>query len=238
MIFHNTLKNIGRGVYIMREFTCSVCGYIYDEAEGVPADGILPGTKWEDLPDDWVCPMCGAPKVMFDELMIEITNGPLTIDKSDNPPGEIRSLSFAEMSALCSNLSKGCEKQYKKEESDLFNQLAGYFKRKAGVSEGREFNDIKDLIKNDLELSYPSANSVIADSRDRGTLRALVWGEKVTKILKTVLMRYDKKQNALLEDTNIFVCEICGFVYIGDEPPERCPVCKVPKMKIAKIQRR
>ncbi len=222
----------------MRKFTCSICGYIYDEAEGVPADGILPGTKWEDLPDDWVCPMCGAPKVMFDELMTEITSEPLTIDKSDNSSGEIRSLSFAEMSALCSNLSKGCEKQYKQEESDLFNQLSGYFKRKAGVSEGREFNDIKDLIKSDLELSYPSAKSVIADSRDRGVLRALVWGEKVTKILKTVLMRYDKKQNSLLEDTNIFVCEICGFVYIGDEPPERCPVCKVPKMKIAKIQRR
>ena len=113
----------------MRKFTCSICGYIYDEADGVPGDGILPGTKWEDLPDDWVCPMCGAPKVMFDELMTEITSEPLTIDKSDNSSGEIRSLSFAEMSALCSNLSKGCEKQYKQEESDLFNQLSGYFKR-------------------------------------------------------------------------------------------------------------
>ena len=222
----------------MRKFTCSICGYIYDEAEGIPADGILPGTKWEDLQDDWVCPMCGAPKAMFDELMTEIPSEPPTIDKSENSSGDIRSLSFAEMSALCSNLSKGCEKQYKKEESDLFNQLAGYFKRKAGASEGKEFKDIKDLIKSDLELSYPSANNVIADSRDRGALRALVWSEKVTKILKTVLMRYDKNQNALLEETNIHVCEICGFVYIGEEPPDRCPVCKVPKIKIAKVQRR
>jgi len=222
----------------MRKFTCSICGYVYDEAEGVPNDGIPPGTKWEDLPKGWVCPMCTAPKVMFDEVVTEAAAEIKTVIKEEKASEEIRGLSFVEMSALCSNLSKGCEKQYRGEESELFNQLSEYFKRKAGVSEGKEFSDLKDLIKNDLETEYPSANSIVAGSQDRGALRALVWGEKVTKILKTVLMRYDKSQNSLLENTNIHVCEICGFVYIGDEPPERCPVCKVPKMKIAKVLRR
>jgi flavin reductase (DIM6/NTAB) family NADH-FMN oxidoreductase RutF/rubredoxin len=46
-------------------WTCGVCGYTYDPAHGDPADGIAPGTRFEDLPDDWVCPSCGAPKEAF-----------------------------------------------------------------------------------------------------------------------------------------------------------------------------
>jgi rubredoxin len=51
----------------MKKYVCSVCGYIYDEAEGIPDDGIAPGTKWVDLPEDWVCPLCGAAKSEFEE---------------------------------------------------------------------------------------------------------------------------------------------------------------------------
>ncbi len=51
----------------MKKYVCSVCGYIYDEAEGIPDDGIAPGTKWADLPEDWVCPLCGAAKSEFEE---------------------------------------------------------------------------------------------------------------------------------------------------------------------------
>ena len=39
----------------MTKYVCSICGYIYDEATGIPEAGIAPGTKWEDLPEDWVC---------------------------------------------------------------------------------------------------------------------------------------------------------------------------------------
>ena len=44
----------------MKKWQCVVCGLIYDEAEGWPEDGIEPGTKWEDVPEDWVCPDCGV----------------------------------------------------------------------------------------------------------------------------------------------------------------------------------
>lgn len=47
-------------------WTCVLCGLIYDEREGWPEDGIAPGTRWEDVPDDWVCPDCGAAKADFD----------------------------------------------------------------------------------------------------------------------------------------------------------------------------
>ena len=51
----------------MKKYVCSICGYVYDEEAGDPENGIEPGTKWEDLPDDWACPLCGAGKDMFEE---------------------------------------------------------------------------------------------------------------------------------------------------------------------------
>ncbi|MDP4153904.1 MAG: rubredoxin [Bacillota bacterium] len=50
----------------MKKYLCSVCGYVYDEKAGCPEQGIAPGTKWEDVPDDFVCPECGASKDMFE----------------------------------------------------------------------------------------------------------------------------------------------------------------------------
>ena len=50
----------------MRKWQCVVCGFIYDEAEGLPEEGIAPGTAWEDVPADWVCPDCRAGKADFD----------------------------------------------------------------------------------------------------------------------------------------------------------------------------
>ncbi|MDK2869114.1 MAG: hypothetical protein PWP39_349 [Pyrococcus sp.] len=52
----------------MAKWVCKICGYIYDEEEGDPDNGISPGTKFEELPDDWVCPICGAPKSEFEML--------------------------------------------------------------------------------------------------------------------------------------------------------------------------
>jgi rubredoxin len=54
----------------MKIWRCQQCGYEYDEAEGWPEDGIEPGTKWEDIPDDWSCPDCGAAKADFRMMVI------------------------------------------------------------------------------------------------------------------------------------------------------------------------
>ena len=51
----------------MDKYVCDVCGYVYDPAKGDPEGGIKPGTKFEDLPDDWVCPICGATKDQFEK---------------------------------------------------------------------------------------------------------------------------------------------------------------------------
>ena len=54
-------------VNVMDNYVCTVCGYVYDPAEGDPDNGIEPGTKFEDLPDDWTCPVCGASKDEFEK---------------------------------------------------------------------------------------------------------------------------------------------------------------------------
>ena len=54
----------------MKKYRCLICDWEYDEALGSPDDGIAPGTKWDDVPDDWTCPDCGASKADFQ--MIEV----------------------------------------------------------------------------------------------------------------------------------------------------------------------
>lgn len=55
----------------MKKWQCVVCGFVYDEAAGIPEDGIAPGTRLADIPDDWACPDCGVAKADFE--MVEIT---------------------------------------------------------------------------------------------------------------------------------------------------------------------
>lgn len=50
----------------MKNYVCTICGYVYNEVEGDAEHGIAPGTKWEDIPDDFVCPLCGVGKEMFE----------------------------------------------------------------------------------------------------------------------------------------------------------------------------
>jgi len=50
----------------MDKYVCTVCGYIYDPALGDPDNGVAPGTPFETLPDNWVCPVCGAEKSAFE----------------------------------------------------------------------------------------------------------------------------------------------------------------------------
>lgn len=53
-----------------RKWQCMTCGFVYDEALGLPDEGIDAGTAWEDVPEDWLCPECGTPKSDFE--MVEV----------------------------------------------------------------------------------------------------------------------------------------------------------------------
>ena len=52
----------------MKKYVCDICGYIYDPEKGDPDSGIAPGTVIEDIPEDWVCPLCGVGKDDFSEV--------------------------------------------------------------------------------------------------------------------------------------------------------------------------
>ncbi|ACB83700.1 rubredoxin [Natranaerobius thermophilus] len=51
----------------MKKYVCTVCGWVYDPEQGDPDNGVKPGTAFEDIPEDWVCPECGVDKSMFEE---------------------------------------------------------------------------------------------------------------------------------------------------------------------------
>ncbi len=222
----------------MTKYVCSVCGYVYDEAEGIPDIGISPGAAWEELPEDWVCPLCGAAKTEFEKQGEPVAAPEKKVIPVAEPSADMKEMSSLEVSALCTNLARGCEKQYMPEEAALFRELAGYFKAASAPAQNPDLNRLLALIENDLEKGYPNANAIASDDGDRGALRALVWSEKVTRIQKSILTRFKKEGDAMLAKTGVYVCTICGFIYIGDTLPDICPVCKVPNWKFEKLEGR
>ena len=215
-------------------YVCSVCGYIYDEA----------GEKqvFSELPDSWRCPVCKAAKAVFapEKRADEPKAAPAPVPAAEPVSGEEDSekLSVGELSALCSNLARGCEKQYKEEEASLFRELAEYFAAVMPAVPEADMDSLAALIQGDLDKGYLAVNAAADAAGDRGTKRVCVWGEKVTNMLNSLLSQYRQEGEAFLADTEIWVCTVCGFIYIGDSAPALCPVCKVPSWKFEKIERR
>jgi rubrerythrin len=215
----------------MRKFVCSICGYVHDEARG---------TRWEQLLGDWVCPLCGATKAEFYEEAGAQAAAPAAAPApaAAVAHGDMREMTALEVSAVCSNLARGCEKQYKPRESALFSELAAHFKAPAAPAEAPDASQLAARVAENLSAGFPAANAASSAARDRGALRALVWSEKVTRILKSLLDRWAREGERMIENTGVFVCTICGFVYVGDGPPSLCPVCKVPDWKFEKVEGR
>lgn len=207
----------------MKQYVCSICGYIYDEAAG---------GKWEDLPVDWKCPLCGADKSQFRENT-EQAKPAAALDK----PHVEKELSAMEMSIICSNLARGCEKQYLLEEAEQFRKIAEVLTKKVPPQDDADVKALSDLLKKDIEL-YPGVRKTADQNNDRGAARICVWGEKVTRMLGSLVDRYLSEGEAMLENTQIWVCTTCGFVFVGEAAPELCPVCKVPSWKFEKVEGR
>ena len=213
----------------MSKWVCGICGYVYDEEKE--------GTPFRDLPDGWVCPLCGADKSAFSEQS-EQPAAPAAQPDLPAAHGEMKLLSAGELSAVCSNLARGCEKQYQEREAALFRELADFFAAAAPAEPDASLDKLLDLIGKDLASGYPALSGAAKAEADRGTQRICVWGEKVTRILDSLLKRYRREGEAFLRDTQVWVCTVCGFVYVGDSAPELCPVCKVPAWKFEKVEGR
>ena len=214
----------------MKKYRCQICGFIYDEA--------VEGVKFEDLPNDWKCPLCGASKEMFEEVVEEDT----TLKKEEVNGTEnnifqeedLRELSNYEISYICSNLAKGCEKQYLEEDKKLFQELANYYLEKEATVEGT-LEDVTVCLQDDTKLIKEALNTLNKEE-ERGTNRVLTWASKTTMMLEGILASYKNEGLEYLKNKKIWVCDICGFVYIGDTPPKVCPVCKVPSIKILEVK--
>lgn len=202
----------------MKEYICTVCGYVHK------TDG--------ELPQDFICPLCGAGRDAF--KLKEENNAQTAIEKSHTE----KELSAMEMSIICSNLARGCEKQYLPKESENFKKLSEFFRSKAQPEDMASYEKLLELIEQDLSSGFPYGNVVAGKQPDRGALRCQVWAEKVTKMLQSLLLRYRTEGDKMLENTGVYVCTVCGFVYVGNEPPKLCPVCKVPDWKFEKVERR
>lgn len=216
------------------KYRCSTCGYIYDEEKE--------GVKFADLPDNWSCPVCGEGKEGFEPMdeddapVVEVKPepkkaAPVSVAWEDD---ELRELTAGQLSALCSNLKRGCGVQQLSREAELFGQIADYFESRAVRPDNEGVATLLSMIDSDLE-SFEIAKSTAYLMSDRGSLRVLTWSEKATIIMKSVLERY-QNDPSFLEHTNVYVCDICGFIYIGDNPPDVCPVCKVPGHMILKVK--
>jgi len=208
-------------------YICQICGYVYDDAkEKVP---------FAELPDSWKCPLCGAAKSDFrpEEEKAAAAAKPL----APMQDADMKKLSAGQLSALCSNLARGCEKQYKSDEAALFRQLSDYFAAVTPAVNDAHVETVAALLQSDID-NYPAVRATADEAHDRGAARICVWGEKVTRMLSSLVGRYLTEGEAMLADTEIWVCTVCGFVWIGDTAPELCPVCKVPAWKFEKIEGR
>lgn len=207
----------------MKKYRCLICGYIYDDS--------VESVKFEDLPEDWKCPICGAPKDMFEEIVEDSSKEDSNEDENDNDEEELRELNVGELAYICSNLANGCEKQYLFEEMEMFNKLYDYFISKLEIKDGN-IDNVLDKVSNDVKL-YDEAMNVADKFDDGGAKRVITWGTKTTNMIKSLLKSY---QSGEIFDTRVWVCDICGFIYVGEELPLYCPVCKVPNSKILEVE--
>ena len=207
----------------MKKYKCTICGYIYDDAKEE--------IKFEDLPDDWTCPICGAPKAVFEEIKEEKEE---TITEEIETLDDLKELSNAEIAYICSNLAKACEKEYLTEEQNLFTELYNHFLSKTQNIDGN-LENVSEKVTADIQDFNESLKQ--ADKyNDRGAKRVINWATKATNMMNIIINNYKEKGLDYIKNTKIWVCDICGFIYVGDVPPKVCPICKVPSFKILEVK--
>ena len=231
------VTDVMKGDGAMKRYVCSICGYVYDETKGAPDAKAPAGTYWDTLADDWVCPLCDAAKAEF-RMEGELQQAAVMATVDADAHSSLKSLPALEMSAVCSNLARGCEKQYIPQEASWYRELKAYFKGSAGKQPDASYQQMLELTRADLDSTIAESVAVARAEGDRGAQRALIWDEKVTRIHKSLLMRYMRDGDAMFDRVNAYVCTACGFIYLGAEPPELCPVCKVPAWKFEKVEGR
>ena len=213
------------------KYVCKVCGYVYDEDKrGIP---------FAQLPEDWKYPLCKAPKSEFEAQGGEDNPAAEPAERelgslSEETQGK---LSLGQLAAICSNLARGCEKQYKFEKAELFTKLANQFSASVKPFEDVSPERLAAELREDAE-NYASLRATADADKDRGAARVCVWGEKVTRMASSLLERYLAEGEAMFEGGEVWLCTACGFISVEGTAPQICPVCKVPAWKFENMEGR
>ena len=95
----------------LKRWICLGCGFSYDEALGLPEHGLAAGTRWKDIPEDWVCPDCGTPKASFEMVEIGYAAGqPRTRQRSLTPSETSRGAQPCPIRSSCAPIERGHDK--------------------------------------------------------------------------------------------------------------------------------
>jgi rubrerythrin len=101
--------------------------------------------------------------------------------------------------------------------------------------ESKDFSDLSPMIADDIAKKYAAVENEATLVKDRGALRCVTWGKKVTAIHKSLLARFETQGDALLDGNQVYVCEACGFIAVASDVPQLCPICKAPASRFVKI---
>jgi rubrerythrin len=143
-----------------------------------------------------------------------------------------------------SNLAQSAERQQRPHVAKLLSGLALSYQIQAvnasqvgttGPDTTEERTDLQAQIKAQLD-AYAPLTEQATELGERGVLRALLWGQKVTMIQNSLLNRLNRQGAALFkENQGIHVCEACGFVILKEGAPDICPICKAPRQRFVSL---
>lgn len=209
------------------KYTCTICGYIYDnDQEKIP---------FNELQGDYICPICGAPHSAFEEVKQNENkdisgNDQKTLDESlIHQETDLTELSNIELKNIFLSLKRAAQVSYLTELENLFSELANYYTSQTNFGDF-DLSLLKEKIEDEKNLLQEA--SILAEKlEDNGAERALLWTTKVTSLVKSIINNIDNYQ-----ESKVYVCTICGFIYIGNELPLICPVCKVTNKKFVEVK--
>lgn len=225
------------------KYRCPTCDYVFDDAAGIPHWGIPPGTRWERLPGHWVCPGCRARKINFVPAQSVFSPSSRT-DASKQMKIAIEDtthredtyeMSYGALSALCSSLANSCERQFLSREAGQFAVLAEYYETHAQAPADASVDRLLTLAERDLSDAFARADAAADAAEDRGAKRILKWNRGVTRASNSLLSRYKSQGDKLLQNKSVYICEVCGYIHIGDTSPPFCPVCRAHDFKFSKV---
>jgi rubrerythrin len=150
------------------------------------------------------------------------------------------------LSLAFGSLAEAARRQQRPNQAKLLSALSLSFQVQA-ISQDKQgaqaadrsiwLGALQEQTKEQLTQVYKPSIQSATDLKERGVLRALLWGQKVSMIQNSLIGRFLRQGKELLEDEKqMYVCEACGFVILKDGVPDICPICKAPSHRFVSVQ--